>query len=223
MTLGDTVKGSEIGLKYPNVYVWTVCPDCQNERWVMQSKTKLSHFTGLCVTCSRKRNFNISRAVGKKHGNWKGGKWEDETGYIMIKLRPEDFFYPMANKAGYVKEHRLVMAKHLGRCLQSWEWVHHKGTRYTDRANKSDNLVDNLELSTAGSHSKAHSNGYRDGYKKGLREGLIVQKKRTEKAMLREFVEWLEEHQSVPYELDYVILKGDVKELKAKLAELEKE
>ena len=45
--------------------------------------------------------------------------------YIRVKLKPSDWFYSMADARGYVLEHRLVMAKHLGRCLQAWEIVHH--------------------------------------------------------------------------------------------------
>ena len=62
------------------------------------------------------------------------------NGYILIRLQPDDFFYPMANKQGCVLEHRLIIAKHLKRCLHKWEVVHHKnGVR-------DDNRLENLEL-----------------------------------------------------------------------------
>jgi len=83
----------------------------------------------------------------------------------MIKIDPTDFFYPMANKDGYVLEHRLIMAKHLGRCLQKWEKVHHKDGR------KNRNAWSNLEIKTSSEHLIEHSKGYRDGYYHGFLDG----------------------------------------------------
>ncbi len=62
------------------------------------------------------------------HGatNWKGGRNKDIRGYIKIKLQRDDFVYPMAQREGYVFEHRLIVAKAIGRCLHAWEIVHHK-------------------------------------------------------------------------------------------------
>ena len=69
----------------------------------------------------------ISEALkGDKHPRWKGGRLRKPEGYIIVRLYPDDFFYPMADHQGYVYEHRLVVAKALNRCLLSWEVVHHK-------------------------------------------------------------------------------------------------
>jgi len=107
---------------------------------------------------------------GEKASNWKGGRKKDRDGYILILLPRDSFFSPMAKKSGYIFEHRLVMAKHLGRCLQSWELVHHKGIRHSGIENKSDNLIDNLKLTIRGSHAIEHSKGYRDGYRQGYQD-----------------------------------------------------
>jgi len=104
--------------------------------------------------------------MGGRNYRWQGGKGQSVSGYITVRLYPDDFFYPMADKRWhYIFEHRLVMAKALGRCLQTWELVHHKN------GIKTDNRIENLELTTNGSHILEHHKGYKDGYQRGLIDG----------------------------------------------------
>jgi HNH endonuclease len=89
---------------------------------------------------------------GEGHHNWKGGRIVTDSGYALVLIRPDDFYYPMAQikttNARYCLEHRLVMAKHLGRLLRDDETVHHKDDR--DRQN---NDISNLQL-RQGKHGK---------------------------------------------------------------------
>jgi len=74
---------------------------------------------------------------------WRQGR-QQKDGYILVFISSDDFFFPMAYKrsqlSGSVLEHRLVMAKHLKRCLLPWEVVHHRN------GVKDDNRLENLEL-----------------------------------------------------------------------------
>lgn len=74
---------------------------------------------------------------GPRNFQWKGGRTTDTDGYVLIHC-PD---HPHANSAGYVREHRLVMEKKLGRYLLPVEVVHHK--RPGDRQN---NDPENLEV-----------------------------------------------------------------------------
>jgi hypothetical protein len=77
---------------------------------------------------------------GDQHGHWKGGRIKTAAGYWYVKLAAKDPMYGMANTGGYVAEHRLVMARKLGRPLLPTETVHHIDG---DREN---NAEDNLQL-----------------------------------------------------------------------------
>ena len=78
----------------------------------------------------------LTTNFGSKNGRWTGGRIIDEDGYVLLKRRD----HPNCNRHGYVREHRLVMEKHLGRLLTAEEVVHH-----LDKV-KSHNAIDNLGL-----------------------------------------------------------------------------
>lgn len=68
------------------------------------------------------------------------------NGYKMIMAKS----HPFADSKGYVREHRLVMEKKIGRYLTSGEIVHHKDE------NKLNNNPDNLEVMSKAEHCKHH-------------------------------------------------------------------
>lgn len=98
---------------------------------------------------------SMTGRFGVKNNHWKGGKYT-ENGYVFVKLISSDFFYLMAKHDGYVYEHRLVMAKLLGRCLHRWEIVHHKHTKYPAGSveDKQDNRIENLQLVSDDRHKQ---------------------------------------------------------------------
>ena len=135
------------------------CRECSKKRWISDWQKKQPTYTGLCLNCSRRSKR------GESSYNWKGGRVKTDFGYVEILLRSDDFFYPMAKKSGYVLEHRLVIAKHLGRCLQAWEIVHHLN------GVKDDNRIENLELLGSTEHIRNHNKGYSDGFRRGFNDG----------------------------------------------------
>lgn len=136
--LGEIKTNYELGKKRRCHYQWYACPDCGKESWKQLRYGKVD--APRCKHCAH---------IGENSPLWKGGMIIDkDTGYVDIRIYPNDFFYPMANKIGYVREHRLVMARYLNRCLLSWETIHHKGTKYPigSKEDKGDNRIENLEL-----------------------------------------------------------------------------
>jgi len=88
--------------------------------------------------------------------NWKNGR-DDNHKYPRIHialLTPEEqqLFASMIIKGkSYISEHRLVMARHLGRPLRPNEIVHHvNGITH-------DNRLENLRLVKRGQHCRTHT------------------------------------------------------------------
>ena len=122
----------------------------------MKKDTKATLATRLNMSASRLRWYREQR--GKDNPNYKGGRYiKKASGYVFVLLQPDNPFYPMTSRH-YIAEHRLVVAQALGRCLEQWEVVHHKGDKYPigSRENKQDNRYpENLELCIEGRHSNA--------------------------------------------------------------------
>lgn len=85
-------------------------------------------------------------ARGERHGSWKGGRVRIGR-YQAIYVERDDPMFCMAHSTGYVLEHRLVLARFLGRPLTAHETVHHIN------GNQDDNRIENLQLRT-GRHGK---------------------------------------------------------------------
>jgi len=114
------------------------------------------------------RASNIANGVpkGEQSPAWHGGQ-HSHRGYILIhvsllSVQEREWFSSMLWQGHYILEHRLVMARHLGRPLRPGEIVHHiNGV-------KDDNRLENLKLLARNTH---HS-GKGDNYYQQLQEAL---------------------------------------------------
>jgi len=151
--IGEIKKGNEIGYVGRKHFIWHACEGCGKCSWVQITRGILvSH---RCRSCAGKHRVTTYR--GENSWLWKGGQTISQKGYLMIYLQPDDFFYKMANRSGYVFEHRLVVAKALGRNLHSWEIVHHKHDKYPAGSveDKQDNRYpENLQLVSDDRHKQ---------------------------------------------------------------------
>ena len=118
--LGATINGKQIGKRLRDRYIYHACELCGAERWVRLVRGEAR--SRRCEGCNNK-SINAPNYIGERL-TW--------SGYKVVKLLSDDFFYPMANKDGYIRVHRFVMAKYLGRCLHPWELVHHRNGKKLD-------------------------------------------------------------------------------------------
>ena len=151
-----------------NRFIYQACGDCGKGRWIFLWAWRKGLFR-YCQPCSVKHSdFNIkSIHWGSDNPKWKGGRKKSKGGYIDIRVYPDNPYYSMANN-GYIPEHRLVMAKFLGRLLDSKEIVHHRD------GNPNNNELINLELCTANNHKLSYGEGYKIGFSDGLAFAKLI-------------------------------------------------
>lgn len=97
------------------------------------------------IYCSNRcRGIGISKRSRKHKWGLLRPKFINWQGYVMVWKRN----HPHKNYQGYVREHRLVMEKSLGRFLEKEEVIHHIN------GNRQDNDLSNLLLTSKSDHAK---------------------------------------------------------------------
>jgi hypothetical protein len=119
---------------------WYVCRNYRTRAEQRQCVTCGSPFyaiaSGRSRYCSKRCHL-----LGPLHPCWRGGRTM-QKGYVWVRAGNDEIAGPMASRQGYVAEHRLVVARALGRALLRNEQVHHIN------GDKTDNRLANLELRT---------------------------------------------------------------------------
>ena len=160
---GDTLREQKTGKR---LKAGAVCAYCKVEFWTRskalakaiycshscRAKANVAHL--LPYAANGKGKLRPGKGLaGALNPAWKGGVtyFRKHGNYKPIKyVRCPAEYMPMARKDGYVMEHRLMVAQHLGRPLLRVEVVHHKDHDPTH------NQLDNFQLFASNSDHKLY-------------------------------------------------------------------
>ena len=97
------------------------------------------------------RMESLKKAQEARRGkpSWNAGTsqgWKDKRGYRWVYITEN-------GKRRAIREHRLVMERHLGKKLSPEEVVHHRNGQ------RDDNAINNLEVTTWDAHTMGHHKG----------------------------------------------------------------
>lgn len=122
------------------------CWHCRKQSTYPRSQRNA--YKGRGKFCSRACHVAYNKAHPELHPNYKAARYVDSAGYVCVTKWDD-------GKSNWVREHRWLMEKHLGRKLDTSEHVHHIN------GNKLDNRLENLEILVASDHHKHHQQRYR--------------------------------------------------------------
>lgn len=133
----EKMRLSKLGTKLTEEHKKKISQSLKGKR---KKKFTKEHIKKLSQSHIGKTSINSAR--------WKGGKTDSGHGYILV-YKPD---HPNAINNKYVREHRLVMEKHIGRLLKKTEVVHHID------GNTKNNKISNLMLFPSSvAHLKYHA------------------------------------------------------------------
>jgi len=116
--IGDLATAKSIGRMGRAVHIWEACSKCGHERWVKRNARGTC-----CQSCMTPPTY-----YGTENNRWNETRKTRTKSGIRVCIAPGHQFFAMAHRCSRdyaILEHRLVMATHLNRCLESWEVVHH--------------------------------------------------------------------------------------------------
>lgn len=169
------------------VMVCVACPRCGEvrERTASETRRELArpNFKGLCRPCSFKC-VRDGTHLWRNHRHNDGRKRLAASGYVLIRVGEVDstdlqLYRAMQTNGQPVFEHRLVMARHLGRPLKSDELVDHKN------GHKTDNRIENLRLYIRGRQQPGSAPGHGTYYDEWQRAESRILKLEQELERLR--------------------------------------
>ena len=113
-------------------------------------------YEGYGQFCSRACHYDFRASPRNKKAK---RRFTRSDGYVLVK----DIKNPRGDRQGYVYEHRLVMEKHLGRCLTREEEVHH-----IDGDGKNNNIENLMLFPDHKSHMRHHFEQWQAAYQERL-------------------------------------------------------